>query len=339
MSPVVNRFCVSAIWCASLLFPLWPSVSSADADQQHVLVAVGAEGSDEYGSMFRTWAERWKTAAASAHAKVRLIGLDDQPADKPTLSRLLTEWSAIESAEPLWIVFIGHGTFDGRTAQFNLRGPDISAVETAELLQHSRRPLALISCTSCSAPFINTMSGPDRVIVTATKDGGQFQLSRFGDAMSEAIAGMEADLDRDGQVSLLEAWAFAVRRTNEFYQSRGQLATEHALLDDNADKRGSRLSAFDGVQLKTDAAVSDPDGRLARRWHLVRSREERRLTPDQRQRRNQLEIQLEELQQQRDSYTESDYLDQLEAVLVPLARLYAETDASSEVTEDPVSEP
>ena len=339
MSSAVNRFCVHVVRFATLLLATWPAVSSADVERQHVLVAVGAEGSDEYGSMFRTWAERWKAAAASANAEIRIIGLDHQPADKPELTQALTEWSAISSAEPLWSVLIGHGTFDGRTARFNLRGPDITAVETAQLLEESRRPLALISCTSCSAPFINTMSGPDRVIITATKDGGQFQLSRLGDAMAEAVAGMEADLDRDGQVSLLEAWAFAVRRTDEYYSSRGQLATEHALLDDNGDRRGSRLSAFDGVQLKTDAGISNPDGRLARRWHLVRSSEERRLTPNQRQRRDQLEIQLEQLQQQRDNYTEADYLDQLQAVLLPLARLYAESEDPPQFTEEPAAEP
>ena len=48
----------------------------------------------------------------------------------PTLLNALTNEMA-QSAEELWIVFIGHGTFDGRSAKFNLRGPDISADELA----------------------------------------------------------------------------------------------------------------------------------------------------------------------------------------------------------------
>lgn len=305
------------------------TVAADDApvpQRQDVLVVVGAPGTAEYGAMFRTWAARWEAAAGAGQAGWFEIGLEETESDRVELIRVLQERSSVDTQEPLWIVLIGHGTFDGRTAHFNLRGADLSSVEFAEALRNSSRPLAFIDCSSCSAPFINALSGPHRVIVTATKDGGQFQLARFGDAMSEAIGGTEADLDRDGQVSLLEAWAFAAQRTAEFYESGGRLATEHALLDDNGDGLGSRREQFEGVRLTAGDDLENPDGRQARRWHLVRSPEERRLTPEQRQRRNTLEIRLEELQQRRDDYVEAEYLNQLEAVLIPLAKLYQQAD-------------
>ena len=84
---------------------------------------------------------------------------------------------------------------------------------------------------TCALPI----SGPGRCVVTATKDGNQLQYSRFGDFMSTAIAGLEADIDRDGQTSLLEAWLYAARRTAQFYTTEGRLATEHSLLDDNGE--------------------------------------------------------------------------------------------------------
>ena len=65
------------------------------------------------------------------------------------------------SMEPLWLVLIGHGTFDGHTAKFNLRGPDVSATDLAEWLAEMKRPLAVINCASSSSPFINRLAGVD----------------------------------------------------------------------------------------------------------------------------------------------------------------------------------
>ena len=298
------------------------------AERQHVLIVVGAAGTVEYGTLFCQWTERWRAAAESGDAEFRLIGLDEsgdnrESSDRESVVRILEEWAWVSTTEPLWIVLIGHGTHDGLTTRFNLRGPDITAEEVAELLSGSKRPVALMNCTSCSAPFINAVSGPDRVVITATKDGSEYQFARFGDAVSLAIGSLEADMDQDGQVSLLEAWAFASRRTDEFYESAGRLATEHALLDDNADGRGTRASVFEGVRLQPPSDQDNPDGRIARRWHLVRSEEERRLTAEQRHRRDGLEERLEELKCRREEYSEPEYLDQLETILLPLAQLYA----------------
>ena len=313
-------------------------VAEADEpERQDVVVAVGASGRTEYRDMFQSWAGRWEAAAKSAEAGFRAVGLDDTVSDKSVLSEVIGQLTQRESGEPVWIVLIGHGTFDGRTARFNLRGPDISAAETAALLNNAKRPVALINCASCSAPFINAASGSRRVILTATKDGSQFQLARFGEAMSLAIGGADADLNQDGQVSLLEAAAFASGRTDEFYTSSGRLATEHSLLDDSGDGLGSRLSDFKGAQLDVAGDNSAVDGSLARRWHLIRSEEERRLTSDQREHRNELERRLEELKRQRDEFSEAEYLDQLELVLIPLARLYWESDFGEESAEKTVT--
>ena len=61
-----------------------------------------------------------------------------------TRTRLLTVLTN-EVAKPageFWLVFIGHGTYDGHAAKFNLRGPDISAEELAAALKPCQRPLA-----------------------------------------------------------------------------------------------------------------------------------------------------------------------------------------------------
>ena len=307
-------------------------------ERQSLIVVVGAAGTEEYGQQFRLWADRWKQAAATADADLVAIGTgqpDDAEHDNGTsdfqqLQHAVSELGNLSTKEPLWLVLIGHGTFDTRSAQFSLRGPDLSEKQLAEWCQTIKRPLAIINCSSCSAPFLNALSGPDRVVISATKDGSQIQYSRFGDAMSLSVVGLDADINRDGQTSLLEAWLFASRRTAEFYESEGRLATEHSLLDDNGDARGVRSELFEGFRPRQDVSNADAvDGKLASRWHLVRSAEERRLTSAERQLRDKLEAAVEQLRVAGPKMNEEEYLRKLQDVLVPLAELYEEVDARS----------
>ncbi len=296
-------------------------------ERQHVIVVIGAEGTAEYGQMFAEWADQWKSAATAGDALFEVIGTDDS---RDQLQQKMSAAVAIKTAEPLWLVLIGHGTFDGRVARFNLRGPDLSAATAAELLAASQRPVAVINCTSCSAPFINALSGPNRTVITGTKDGGEIQFTRFGRYMADGIGNLEADIDRDGQTSLLEAWLFASRRTDEYYKSDGRLATEHSLLDDTGDSKGTRAEVFEGVRIKQNVKNRDAlDGKLARRWHLVRSEAERSLNTDQRTERDRLETELEKLRERKTEFTETEYLRQLESILLPLAKLYEEAQTSS----------
>jgi len=54
-------------------------------------------------------------------------------------------------------------------------------------------------------------------------------------AAFEARAG---DSDKNGRVSILEAFDFASRGVRRWYQDQGRLSTERALLDDSGDGRG-----------------------------------------------------------------------------------------------------
>ncbi len=303
-------------------------------DRQHVIVVIGAEGTAEYGQMFSEWADQWKAAATAGDALFDIINGDDS---LNQLQQKVSEAVALKSAEPLWLVLIGHGTFDGRVARFNLRGTDLSADAAAELLAVSQRPAAIINCSSCSAPFINALSGLNRTVITGTKDGGEIQFTRFGRYMADGIGNLEADINRDGQTSLLEAWLFAARRTDEYYTSDGRLATEHSLLDDTGDSKGTRAEVFEGVRIRDDVKNKDAlDGSLARRWHLIRSAAERSLSPEQRTERDRLESELESLRERKSEFAETEYLQQLELILRPLAKLYEEAQSlsSSDVPEE-----
>ena len=300
------------------------SLPAQTNDQRTLVLVIGAAGEPEYAEQFSTWAELWKQAAVKGGLQTIVIGQEtnNPENDRGRLLDALTNEIARPAGE-LWLVFIGHGTFDGRTANFNLRGPDISAHDLAAVLKPCQRPLAVIDCASASGPFINALSGPGRAIVTATRSGNELNAARFGGYFAKAIADPAADLDKDGQTSLLEAFLFASREVAQFYQEAGRLATEHALLDDNGDGLGTPADWFRGVRaIKTAADGKAVDGVRANQLHLVRSDSERKLSPEARARRDELEQQLSDLHARKSAMAENEYYQQAEKILIEIAKIY-----------------
>lgn len=306
------------------------SIAMQNRAAQSVIVVVGAPGMPEYLEQFAQSTDLWKEACKRGGADFRTIGLngsEDIP-DHQRLKDLLASESQ-ESNAPLWIVLIGHGTFDGRTARFNLRGPDLTTDDLAEWLAPMQRTIALIDGSSSSAPFLKALSAPDRVIVTATKSGFEQNYARFGRYLAEAIAQPEADLDKDGQTSLLEAFLTASHQTQAFYLAEGRLATEHALLDDNGDGLGTPADWFRGIR-PTQKAADDAslDGYRAHQLHLVYSDTEAAMPAALRARRDQLEIEVMTLRDAKEQLPEAQYYSRLEALLREIAQIYEQVDSS-----------
>jgi hypothetical protein len=305
-------------------FEVMPSVRAQTNEQRTLILIVGAAGESEYAGQFAAWADQWKQAAAKGGLSVSIVGLDkDRPEDDRLRLLSLLRAEVARTNGELWLVFIGHGTFDGRSDKFNLRGPDISADELASELKTCQRPLAIVQCASASGPFINVLSGPGRIIVTATRSGYEENVARFGGYLAHAIADPEADLDKDGQTSLLEAFLFASRQAEQFYKEQGRLATEHALLDDNGDGLGTPADWFQGVRAVRSAADGKSvDGVRAHQLNLIRSTAEQQLSPELRARRDELEQKLSALRLNKPTMKEADYYNQLEVILVAIAKLY-----------------
>lgn len=297
------------------------------SDRATVIVAVGAAGEEEFGKEFSNWSALWSKASDKAGAKQVVIGLG--PTNTTTDLSFLKQALANEPTNAtagLWLVLIGHGTFDGKEAKFNLRGLDLSATELAKCLKPFRRPVVVINCASSSSPFINKLSAPDRVIVTATRRGHEENFARFGKFMAEAITDPTADLDKDAQTSLLEAFIIASRRVGEFYEAEGRLATEHALLDDNGDGLGTPADFFRGVRaVKKPAGGGTVDGLRAHQIHLVRSEQEQQMPPELRARRDELELSVARLREMKPTLSEEEYYRRLEQMMIELADLYSAT--------------
>ena len=308
-----------------LLSTLIAAAARAQTNEPRSLVLViGAPGEPEYAQQFSSWAELWKKAAAKGGLQTFVVGEDQDKPDED-LGRLLGVLTN-EVAKPageLWLVFIGHGTFDGRFAKFNLRGPDLSAADLAAALKPCRRALVVIQCASASGPFLSALSAPGRVIITATRSGYEVNATRFGGYLAQAIADPAADLDKDGQTSLLEAYLAASRLVEQFYKEQGRLTTEHALLDDNGDGLGTPPDWFRGVRaVKSAADAKSVDGLRTHQMFLVPGEAERQLSPELRARRDALEQELGVLSSRKSKVNEDEYYRQLEGILLETARLY-----------------
>lgn len=300
-----------------------------------VVVVVGTPGNDEYSQKFSEWADNWKSAAAKAQAHFVRIGHaagepdPEEPVDRDHLKQELAELAGSQSRS-VWLVLIGHGTFDGRRAKFNIRGPDVTAEELAEWIKPLQMPLAVINCASASGPFINHLSGPGRVIVTATKSGSEHNYSRFGEHISRMVIDPSADLDKDGQTSLVEAYLAASAAVQDFYKQESRLATEHALIDDNGDGAGTPADWFRGfraVRQAKDGAI--PDGNRANQFVLLESALDQELSPEDRTKRNDLELLIAQLRSQKSQLSEEDYYRKLEPLLIELAELYRDVEQQS----------
>lgn len=289
-----------------------------------LIIVQGTPGEEGYAEDFGASVEQWKAAAEKGLAKVTIVG-PEHAEQREKLQEAIAEKQP-DSSVPLWIVLVGHGTFDRRAANFNLTGPDVSALDLGQWLEEFKRPLILVHGGAASAPYIRRLSREGRVIITATRSGTEINYTRFGSYLAKALQDPEADLDNDGQASVYECFLHAARQTNAFYETNGLLATEHALIDDNGDGRGSGLELLEQSEL----GVRQVDGDYARLWSLVLNEDEQKLSPDQRRRRNALERQILELRRKRGEFPdEAAFYAKVEPILVDIARIYSE-DAGDE---------
>ncbi|MCA8996174.1 MAG: hypothetical protein KDA80_04295 [Planctomycetaceae bacterium] len=305
-----------------------------------LVILIGSPGTEEFGSQFHEWANRWKWAADKGNWKTETLSATSLR--EPMLPRIRTAFELLnkESDLPVWVVLIGHGTFDGRDAKFAIPGADLDPGQLREMLKTSTRPTAVVLCFSSCAPFLPELSQPDSIILSATNSGNEVSFSYFGKYLSSAIGSPEADLDKDEQTSLLEAFLFAARETANFYESAGRLATEHPLIEDNGDGRPVPPEGFDGLRPvnRDDQAELLPDGLLAHQWHLIPSEADAGLSPEVLAKRNELELAIAKLRSHKTEYTQEQYYTEIKDLLLQMADLLIEDEPESRPPEVPLPE-
>jgi hypothetical protein len=313
-----------------IFITITPAVK-AQEDKQTVIIVVGAPGTAEYGIQFLDWVDKWDEACSKGNIECIKIGMETTEVNDCDILKETLSKQADKTTAPLWLILIGHGTYDGREAKFNMKGPDITAAQLAEWLKQIDRPIAVINASSSSAPFLKEISAAGRIIITATKSGFEQNYCRFGQYFVEAIGQSTADLDKDGQTSLLEAFLFASHNVADFYSSSGRLATEHALIDDNGDTYGTGADWFQGIRpVKRARANTELDGYHAHQFHLLYSQAEASIPQALREERDKLELEVMRLRDSKENYAEEEYYSKLELLLYKIAIIYKKAGALNE---------
>lgn len=316
----------------------------------HLLVVAGVGGEQRYTERFHAWSTRVVDAALEAGmSEENVVYLGERPDLDPeridarsTGENLLAEVRALSarssSGDDVWIVLFGHGSGSAGPPRFNLPGPDLVADEYAAALEQlADRRVVFINASSASGGFIAPLSKDGRVVITATRSGGQGNESLFGGYLAEAFDGAAGDRNKDGRTSALEAFEFAQREVERYYEQAGQLRTENALLDDDGDGMGSLEPA--GVEV-----AEATDGRLASLVYLGREAPLASQTAQSRelaQRREEIRRRIDGLRLQRETLDEEIYLSELQELMVELAlvdRELEEAPADGEETLDSTSD-
>jgi hypothetical protein len=329
----VTRRPPRAAWGATALLAL-AAIAVAPADPlsaqgtTRAVIVVGLGGAEEYRASFHAEASQIYGALVERHGLARedvtYLGekVERDPeviADVSTRANILKVLAEIAQRsgpmDRLLVVLIGHGTSTRGEAQFNLTGPDLTPNDFAMgLMAFPTQTLALVHTGSASGAFIEPLSGPNRILVAATRSAQERNATEFGQFFAQAIAGEDADLDKDGRVSLLEAFTYATQEVARHYETENEMLTEHAVLDDNGDGEGS-----------TEAGLDGPDGPLAATFQLGGVSGTAAQVPDDPalarlyEERSEIQGRIDQLRAVKDAMAEDAYLDALEPLLVELA--------------------
>ena len=202
------------------------------------------------------------------------------------------------------LAMIGHGNANSGLWRFNVAGPDITGDDLVAALNSvpTARQLVLLAA-SASGATLESLSQLGRVLVTATKSGGEINASRFHEYLAQAMQGDVADYDRNEILTVSEAYRFANARTREYYEEQGLLASEHPRL---------RSEEADDIAVALLGSLQD-----AKDDPVVAGLLDERLV---------LEQDFKLLRQRKPEMAVEEYYQELESLLLSIARLQQSID-------------
>jgi len=239
--------------------------------QKYVVILAGTAAQDEYQNQINHWALLLHDILTKDYRyesnQIVLLMEQADPEDArisganraEIIKEKLRELSEIlNPGDQVFIFLLGHGTSNEEIAKFVITGADISSQDMAAMLEtFSEQDIVLVNATSSSYPFCKLLSGPGRVIVSATRSRAEKYNTMFAQYFIAALDDHAGDRDKNRRVSIWEAFGFASKSVEKWYEDQSRLPTEHAVLDDNGD----------GI-FNSDPNPLTDDGRLAQIAYL-----------------------------------------------------------------------
>jgi len=260
---MIKKLVISFVAALALAAP-------AAAQNVHLLVVVGLAGDPEHAELFQRWASTLVDGATGrlGIAPDHIVYLSDQPekdakrtSGKSSQQEIQKAFATIAKSakedDVVFVVLIGHGTFDGKVAKFNLPGPDMTPADFAPLLKSlPSKHVVFVNTASSSGPFLEDLAGPGRTVVTATRTGAERFATLFGGYFVDALFSETADADKNRRISVLEAFDAAKLGVARAYEQEGIMLTEHPLLDDSGEGKGIGDPKADGKIGRVAAILS-----------------------------------------------------------------------------------
>ena len=242
--PAARRV-VALLATAVLMLAAGPTVLTAQ--QQHVLIITGLGGEPTYRTAFTDVARRlhevattrWRVPGAQVTTLVEDPTRDPQRfsgrSTKEAVAAAFLAMAGRAKAGDLVFVFLhGHGSGVGPESRVNLIGPDPTAADFATWLSgFTQQTVVFVNAASASGDFARVLAGPRRVVLTSTKSSVERNETKFAGHFVRGLESLEADANKDGRVSVLEAFDYARRETEKSYETANTLLTEHAVLTDS----------------------------------------------------------------------------------------------------------
>ena len=305
-----RRWAVSRRWREmrnvpiTFLISLAPTLASA---APFTFIVAGLGGEPQYEQRFREQAAAIAEAAErAAGAPGHVVVLTGEQARRESVRREFEAFAGkVKASDSATVVLIGHGTYDGDDYRFNVPGADITGAELGDLFDKlAAKQQLIVNATSASGATIDLWKRPDRVVITATKSGGERTATRFAQFWAQAVTSDGADVNKDEIVTAAEAFDYANRQVAASFKSDVSLATEHARIaaDENTTFTVARLSGSGVTGSSPEVAAL--------------------LTQ-----RGQIERDLDGVKERKAALSQDEYYDQLEGVLVKLALLQKQIDA------------
>ena len=254
--------------CMRVVFILLVAIlfaRDARAEERWAIILSGASGGAKYAEQMVEWRSGLQTALVDRYgfkvANVRVfvdetIKTGESGSAENVRKAFADVRKQVGRDDLLVVILLGHGTYDGDVAKFNLVGPDLTAADWATLLAGVPSRLVVVNTTEASFPFLERLSGANRVVITATDSAAQKYATVFPEYFVKAMREASSDLDKNGRTSIFEVFSAASAAVKQHYEQRGQLTTERAVFDDNGDGVGR------------EAEAPGPDGAMARLLYL-----------------------------------------------------------------------
>jgi hypothetical protein len=245
---VSTRALALAIACFAAA-PCW-------AGEQYALIVSGASGGETYAKKYDGWRTSLvNTLKSLGYADDHVVALSEASHDR-VRDAIQTLRTHLTKDDSLFVLLIGHGTVEGDVAKFNLVGPDMTARDWADQLKPIDGRVIFVDTTAASFPFLRQVARPGRIVITATDSTAQEFETVFPEFFIKAFSDPAADGDKDGRVSIFEAFLYASANVRAWFDRQDRLPTERALLDDDGDGVGR------------EALNPAPDGAVAKLTYL-----------------------------------------------------------------------